>query len=603
MRYLLGFVVSLALSYILTWVVRLLAPKVGLLDLPRRDRWHRRPVPRAGGAAIYIAFTVPMLLLRERPLAGTPLVLLIGGAAIFLVGLVDDLIRLENRPKLVLLILCAVIPGLLGARFELLPPLLGVPLAILWILGVTNAFNWLDNMDGVAGGIAAIASAGLFVLSMSGDAGEVAELAALLGGAAAGFLLHNFPPARVFMGDSGSGFLGFTLAALAVMGSHRSVSNVLLTVLVPALILAIPIFDTAMVALMRVLNRRSIFRGGRDHPAHRLVAMGLPERKAVLLLYGLGALAGITALVVSSMDFLAGMSLSAVLVLAFVALGSVLAEIRTYEEPLRSAQSEHSASLGTRSLPRGGLTLLPGPFMNKKWIFLTLLDIVLVIGAYISAHLLRYEGQMPVQVASEVARTLPLVLAAKMATLYLSGAYRGAWRYVGLLDAVRLVEGVTAGSLLAFMGLSLWARLDGFWFSRAALILDWILTLVLVVGSRLLLRLVREYLVSQAANGPRILIFGAGEEGVLLLRAVRETNGPGYRPVGFVDEDPSKRGMVIQGLSVLGTHHDLRELIRKYRVDEVFVTQNPCPPEVLAEVADVCRDASVPMKKLGWVLE
>jgi len=587
MPFLLLFLLAFVASCALTGVVRLVAPRLGLLDLPRQDRWHRRPVPRVGGLAIYLTVAGSLLSLQRGAASHEARVLLIGGTVAFLVGFLDDIVRLENRPKLILLILCALVPALLGVRFELLPPLVGTPLAILWILGVTNAFNWLDNMDGVAAGIAAIASANLFALSVLRGGGEAGQEALVVAGAALGFLVHNFPPARVFMGDGGSGFLGFTLATLAVVGPYRNVSNVLLTVLVPALILSVPLFDTAMVTVTRILSRRPLFQGGRDHPAHRLVVMGLPERRAVLFLYGIGALAGSIALAISSMEFLAGFSLSVVLALAFVALGLVLAEVRPYEE----------------GMSRNEVTLLPGPLMNKRWILLTVLDIVLIMVAYISAHLLRFEGRIPTEVASEVARTLPLVLGAKMVGLYLFGAYRGVWRYVGLLDAVRLAEGVTAGSVVGVAGLFLWARADGFWFSRAALVLDWILLLFLVVGSRLFLRLVREYLLSQAANGPRVLIVGAGEEAVLLLRAIRENHGPRYRPVGFVDDDPSKRGMIIQGLSVLGTLRELGELIRKHRVEEVLFADPSCAPEVFAEVADACQAAGVRMRRLGWVLE
>ncbi|HET8580422.1 MAG TPA: hypothetical protein VFL31_05430, partial [Nitrospiraceae bacterium] len=466
--YLLPFVVALIVSGVLTGLVRIVAPKLGLVDVPRQDRWHRRPVPRLGGIAIYLAFVTASLFVLHRPLSGERLALLLGGTLIFLVGAIDDLVRLENRPKLLLLILCAVIPALLGVRFELLPAVIGTPLAILWILGSTNAFNWLDNMDGVAAGIAVIASGNLILLSILYGGEEAARLAAILAGAALGFLIHNFPPARIFMGDGGSGFLGFTIATIAVIGSYKEVSNVLLIVLVPGLIMSVPIFDTAMVTLLRALHRRSILQGGRDHPAHRLVAMGLPERKVVAMLYGLGALAGSLALATSFLGFLGGMSLSIVVMLAFVAFGLVLAEVRVYEGPV----------------PRDGhLTPLPRPFWNMRWIFVMLIDVALVSVAYISAHLLRYEGQLPALVANDVARTLPLILAAKMLGFYLAGIYRGAWRYAGVMDVVRLAEGVTVGSLLGVGALFLWTRVEGF--SRAALILDWLLTLLLLTGSRL----------------------------------------------------------------------------------------------------------------------
>src|SRR2546428_10606743 len=214
MDYLPLFLASLALSWALTWVVRFVAPRVGLVDVPREDRWHRRPVPRLGGVAIFLGFVIPLSLFAGQALAGRLLPLLVGGGAIFLVGLADDLVRLENRPKLLLLILCSTVPVLWGARFESLPGVIGAPLAILWILVATNAFNWLDNMDGVAGGVATIASAFPFVLwPLTGNTASP-PLPLLPAGARPGFSFSNFPPAKIFIGYFGRGILGLTLATI-----------------------------------------------------------------------------------------------------------------------------------------------------------------------------------------------------------------------------------------------------------------------------------------------------------------------------------------------------------------------------------------------------
>lgn len=584
MRHLLLFASAFALAYLCTWVVRFAGVRLGLVDIPRSDRWNRRPVPRLGGIAIYLSFTLTLLIFGGGP-ASELLPLLLGGAAIFLVGLVDDFIHLENRSKLILLILCAVLATVLGIRFEMFPSTIGVPLAILWILGVTNAFNWLDNMDGVAGGVATISAVNLFVFSLISGRGDTSHLAIMLAGATAGFLLHNFPPARIFMGDSGSGFVGFTLATIAVMSSYQSVSNVLVSVLVPGLILALPIFDTALVTVQRLFNHRPIFQGGRDHPAHRLVALGLPERKAVFTLYGLGTLAGATALVTSSLDFLAGMSVSIILILVFVALGLVLSEVHIYE--------------GT--LPSNGVTPLPRPFWNKRWIFLIFVDIALVSVAYVGAHLLRYDGALPVRTVENIVSTLPIIVAGKMVGLYLAGVYRGKWRYASVLDFLRLAEGVTAGSLIGIGVLLLWGRLEGI--SRAALILDWMVTLLLVAASRFSLSLVRDYLVAHAEAGRRVIIFGAGSRGALLVRVLRENPSLGYRPVGFVDDDPAERGTIIQGLSILGGRHDLQKLIRQHHVDEVLLALPSYPPDLVEEIRTRCDGSGVAVKRLELTLE
>lgn len=578
------YLVAFLVTYLLTGVVRALAARAGLVDAPRGDRWHRRPVPRLGGIAMFLGFVLALLLVRDKiPVPVLPL--LAGGAAIFGVGLLDDLIRLERRPKLLLLILCSIIPVLLGVRFEMLPVIIGTPLAIVWIVGATNAFNWLDNMDGVAAGITIVASVYLAAFAwLSGQPG-VPMLALVLAAAASGFLFHNFPPARVFMGDAGSGFLGFTLATLAVMGSYREVSNLLLTVLAPALILAVPIFDTALVTFQRVLNRRPLLEGGTDHPAHRLVAMGLPERRAVVLLYGLSVLAGGIALAASSAGFLVGITISTVLMLLFVALGLVLSEIRVYEQ-----------------LPtHNGFTALPKPFWNKRWVAVMLLDVMLVSIAYVGGHLLRYEGRLPVAVAEDIVLTLPLVVAAKMLGLFLAGVYRGSWRYAGSLDYLRIAQGVTVGSLAAVVGLFMWTRLAGA--SRAALTLDWILSLMLVASSRVSLTLLRDYLASQSAGGTRVLIFGAGRGGMLLLRELRQNHSLGYRAVGFLDDDPAKRGTIVQGLKVLGGRRDIGRLVRDYGVDEVLLAIPSSPPELVAEVRAICSGMGARLRQLQLTLQ
>lgn len=585
MEYLPHIAGAFLLSVVVAAGVRVFAPRFGLLDAPRQDRWHLRPVPRLGGIAIYLGFTVAVVTFRSGPRLAEALPLLLGGCAIFVVGLIDDLFRLENRPKFILLLVCSIIPVSLGVRFESLPYFIGAPLAIIWILGATNAFNWLDNMDGVAAGIGAIAAMTLVGFSLQAKGGGGIYPALMLAGALLGFLVHNYPPAKLFMGDAGSGFIGFTLAMIAMMGSSRDVSNVLLTVLVPGLILAVPIFDTALVTLQRVKHRRPIFQGGRDHPAHRLVAMGLPERKAVLLLYGLSTLAGVGALAASTLPLTVALITSVVLGLTFLALGLVLSEIRVYE-----------------SEPGGnGVTALPPPFLNKRWIVVMCLDIVLSSVAYVGAHLLRYEGALSAVVAETLVRTLPVMVGAKMVGFYLAGVYRGMWRYAGILDYTRIVQGATIGSLLGIVVLFLWMRLEGF--SRSALFLDWFLTLGLVGGSRLSLTALREYIASQAEVGERVLIFGAGRGGVLLLQELRQNGTLGFRPVGFVDDDPMKRGTIVQGLRVLGDRGDLARLVHQYRVDEVLLAIPSGSLELIEQVKEICAGMGTKLRRLELTLQ
>ncbi len=534
---------------------------------------------------MFVAFLAVFLTFSPRPYSREVVGVLAGAVIIFLVGLVDDLRRLENRPKMLLLIFTACVPAFFGLRFASFPPILGVPLTILWILGATNALNWLDNMDGLVGGVAAIAAGTLLVLAAPAGAGSApALLAAILLGVSLGFLVHNFPPARIFMGDGGSGFLGFTLAATATLGSSRDVANVLLTLLVPGLILAVPIFDTLTVAWLRTRHGRSIFQGGRDHASHRLVALGVSERRAVLLLYALSALSGGVGIMSWRLGLLPGLTVSVLLGLCFVSLGVVLAEVRAYGE----------------EGPPGALRL-PGPVMNKRWLVSIGLDLVLLCVAFTGAYLLRFEGQIPAPVAVAAAEALPLVLAAKMAVLYGFGIYRGTWRHVGILDLIRLGQAASVGSLAAAAALYLMTRAEGV--SRAALVLDWILAAGLLTSGRIAIRAVREYLVAHRKSGRRALIVGSGAEGTLLARALRQIPGLAYLPIGYLACSPAvDQGAIINGLPVLGSPDDVAEVLRRHRIETVILV----PSEINGverQIRDACDRAGVPVKRMGRLVE
>ncbi|MDR7551221.1 MAG: hypothetical protein QN131_15000 [Armatimonadota bacterium] len=579
---------AFVLSVALTALARLVAWRLGFLDVPREDRWHRRPVPRVGGVAMCAAFFATMAACLRPPLDGPVLGALAGAAAIFLIGLTDDLRRLENRPKLVLLIAAASVPVLFGVRFAALPAVAAAPLTGLWVLGAANAMNWLDNMDGLAAGVGAIAAATLLALAMpAGPASPPAIMAAALLGVSLGFLVHNFPPARVFMGDAGSGFLGVTLAAAATLGSSQNVAHVLASLLAPGLVLAVPIFDSLMVTWQRVVHRRPIFQGGRDHPSHRLVRMGLSERRAVVLLYALSALSGAAAVAAARLGIAAGLVVASVVALGFAAVGAVLAEVRVYED----APSGATAASGTR---------LPPAVTNKRWLVSMALDLVLLQVAFVGAHLLRFEGELPAQVADRVTDVLPAVAAVKMAVLFAWGVYRGHWRYAGLIDLIRLAQAATVASGAATLGLFAWTGLVGL--SRAALVMDWVLTVGLLASARVGLRAVREYLLAGRHQGRRVLVAGAGAGGARLVAALRDLPDWGYLPVGFIAEGPAARGAVLQGLPVVGDLTGLPALLRARPVDAVIVV-----PEDLngadEAVRRICDEVGVPVLVAGRLLE
>jgi UDP-GlcNAc:undecaprenyl-phosphate GlcNAc-1-phosphate transferase len=580
----LGF--ALVVTALLTAGLRRMLVRLRRVDIPRPDRWHRTPVPRPGGPAIFLGIVLGMIAFLPRPWSLPVWGLLIGCTYIFAVGLADDTSNLPNPLKLVLLIVGAVIPLFFGVSFAMVPAPLGVMLAMLWILGITNAENWLDNMDGLAAGVGAIAAGTLMLLSLRfGDAaGGIA--AAVIAGACLGFLFFNFAPARIFMGDSGSGVLGFALATLALIGTGRHATNVVLTLLVPVVVLSIPILDTVVVTITRFLNGRRLFQGGTDHPSHRLVLLGLSERQAVLSLYGLSVLSAAVALAASGLGLWPGLALAGVLACGFVAFGIVLTRVRVYDE-MRTAAAPGSVVLWQ--------------VMHKRRLFEMLLDLVLICLAFLVAYLLRFEGDVPVSLMRRMGQALPLVIALKMSALYAAGVYQGDWRYVGLLDLLTLARGTALGSLLVVGALFFWTRLVDH--SRAALIIDGVLTFGFLAVMRVSVRLLQEYFAARRVRGRTVIIAGAGQGGVLLLQELRQNDALPYRPIGFVDDDPVKQGAVIRGLPVLGTFREIPALVARLKVEEVLVAAPSMNRTAMDRIVLICSEAGIPARAMRSLLE
>jgi len=277
----------------LTPLFRKIALKSQFLDSPAGQlKKHTAPVPYLGGLAIYFSFLLTILgvLVLEAPVEGARVLAILSGATVMaLLGLVDDLFSLSPLVKFLFQFLAAGLLVVFGVQLEFLPahPFIAVVFTLLWVVGVTNAVNLIDIMDGLAGGVAAIACLGFVLVPFLGSQSYVPLTAAALGGSLVGFLPYNFQPARIYMGDSGALFLGYVLAGLA-MGHGYSQENVL-ALCAPVLILGIPLYDTVLVMVLRTLKGRSMFRGSNDHLALRLRKMGLTVKQTVVGLWILSA--------------------------------------------------------------------------------------------------------------------------------------------------------------------------------------------------------------------------------------------------------------------------------------------------------------------------
>jgi UDP-GlcNAc:undecaprenyl-phosphate GlcNAc-1-phosphate transferase len=294
------------LSLAATPLVAALAHRVGFLDPPGPRKIHANPVPYGGGlvvaGAVWAGLLVPYAWFfssSTQPGAWAPgweipnqtlaWNLRIGSVLILALGLADDRYRLSPRTKLAVQTAAALLVALTGLRLELfdLPPALSVLVTVVWIVGVTNSFNLLDHMDGLCGGVAVLVGAALLWIAVQTNQSVLIFLLTPFVGACAGFLVFNFAPARIFLGDAGSLFIGFWLACLSVKFTFYEPSYAGYTYLVPLVLLAVPLYDTAGVLLIRLRNRKPLFQGDTNHLAHRLVALGLSRRQAVLSVYAL----------------------------------------------------------------------------------------------------------------------------------------------------------------------------------------------------------------------------------------------------------------------------------------------------------------------------
>ncbi len=304
-QYLAVFLVSAAFSLLLTPLVLRFALRRNVLDLPGGHKSHTDPVPYLGGLAIVAAFalTVVVAALVRPPVSGRGELFVVLGLAVLLafVGLLDDLTGLSPVVRLVVEAGAGLAVWAVGGGIDLFGPgVTDAAITVLWVVGITNAFNLLDNMDGLSSGVAAIAAGSIFVIASKNGQFLVAGLAIGLAGCAIGFLRHNFHPARIYMGDAGALFLGFMLAYLGMKLRFDAPTST--TFLVPILIMGVPIFDTTLVTVTRLRRGVSPFLGGRDHTSHRIVRAGLPVPAAVVLIYTIGICLGMVAFVVSRID-------------------------------------------------------------------------------------------------------------------------------------------------------------------------------------------------------------------------------------------------------------------------------------------------------------
>jgi len=570
------------------------APAIGAVVPPRADRWHSEPTPTMGGVAIAAAAVLGSGVIVGQAHAVIPpaawLPIPLAAIAMFVVGVLDDRFQLSPLAKLVAsLIIGAFLVFSLTRSPGTALPWTHTLVATIWFAGVCHAFNLLDNMDGLAAGVALIAAGFMAWLLAPWLGAPIALLLVALCGALLGFLYWNRPPARLFMGDCGSLFVGAVLAGASLMPVLQERTVFPWTSVLVVLILVVPLFDTGFVLVLRRFAGRSATRGGTDHVSHRLVSLGFSERSAVRILYLLAIIGGCVAWALVNGGIEQMFPLAALLAVVVTLIGIYLARVPAYNAQDFTALESSSFAPLLKDL-------------TFRWhAGEVMLDLVLIAACYYFAYRLRFEGESLDHFLPYFTASLPVVLGCKLASLYGSGLYQRSWETFGLRDVSVVLRGVVMGSLLSVLAAAYFYRLEGF--SRVVFMLDALLLTVAIIGTRASFRSMSLIAASRSKRSRRVLVYGAGAYGQMIVREMRANPQWHMNPVAFIDDDPMKAHRWILGVPVRGTLEQLDTTMRRYSVDEVILSSPLINGQIEHRIREVCTDLDRPVRRLHMSIQ
>ncbi|MGH9459356.1 MAG: hypothetical protein ACRD2J_17100 [Thermoanaerobaculia bacterium] len=577
-----------ALAATLTPVVRRLAVRVGAVDYPGPRKVHDTPTARLGGLAVVGSIVIVLALAfffasdRVHNLAGSLLGgLALGALPILAISLRDDIRPLPAIPKFAAHFLGAVIA--VSAGIVLGPVVhvfgqdvtigwLAIPLSILWLMGLTSAFNIIDGLDGLSAGLAFISSASLAIVSLVNGALEMAAAASILAGALAGFLPYNVNPAKIYLGDTGATAIGFMLGCLALGGGSRGSAG--LAVALPLLVVGVPIADTLLAMARRAVRRlggdrtAGIFIADADHIHHRLLALGYTHRRAVALLYVVGivlALTGLASLFLSYQK--AAVLLVTILIACVIGVGKL-----GYDE--------------FAVFRRGQLLRVYEVPALKTGLFTVFFDIAMVAVSIWLAIGLKYDDWNLDHHRVAAAQLLALLPACTIGTFAVMRIYRDSWRNAGVDDMVKLAAAIViAGGAALFVNAIAIERPV----SISLVVMATVLFLVVGGGIRASYRVLYQMHRRASRDGEPVVIYGAGKAGVLALREIITNEAVLMRPVAFLDDDDSLRGKYVHGLPVMGTFADVSAVMEKTGAKGLVIASPKIPITKDAQVVEMCR--------------
>jgi FlaA1/EpsC-like NDP-sugar epimerase/UDP-N-acetylmuramyl pentapeptide phosphotransferase/UDP-N-acetylglucosamine-1-phosphate transferase len=578
------------------------APRLGAMDIPGRSSTYTRPVPRTGGLAMLVGFLAAGVYVwwsgawATESCAWLPGVL-IGGVLIAGAGFLDDVRRISPLSKLLGQFLAASAAIGLGVQMRFLPIAgVGLALTLLQLVGSANAVNWLDGMDGLAGGVSVIAALSLGLVATIQGHAAVAALALALAGSGLGFLPFNFPRARIFMGDVGSLFLGFNLAALGVLLVDRSYDPLGLVILWT--VLGIPMLNLILALVRRFRRHDDLFTGDRDH-LHDVLARRWGNLRAVMLTWAASALLGAGA---AAATWLKGWA--RVLPVALTVGGTLwLMKLSGALALPPSREVEGAGVSDERSVSHAWAHL------SRRYMHPVLLDLATTVVSFYLALLLRFSGVQPGDVAlisryaGQLAELIFFIACVFAVSASLFGLYGRMWRYSSSHDTLAILGSGVMGTLAVLAtDLGLGAERP---IPISVVLMGGLLTTVGFVVLRHRQQFIEEVLRRSAkadAASQRVLVVGAGEAGQHLARQMQNHDGR-YRLVGFVDDDPEKTGLQVYGARVVGTVSQIPDLVARHQAGLVVVAMDQVSRERMNEIFEVCQRSSARIQILPDVME
>jgi UDP-GlcNAc:undecaprenyl-phosphate GlcNAc-1-phosphate transferase len=618
LKYLILFLIASVLSLLLTPVVKAVAKRFGALDFPGGRKVHDKPIPRLGGFSIFVIFNLVLIITSQIDFFFFPsdflgevnfLWLIIASSIMVGIGVVDDLRRISPSIKFFFQIGAGFIVALACVKIQVITLPFGtidlgiwsIPVTILWVVAITNAINLLDGLDGLAAGTSFIICLAMFGISLLNQNIGIALCSAVLAGSILGFLKYNFYPASIFLGDSGAYFLGFILSVLPLLGGLKGTAT--FAILVPILALGLPIMDTALSMIRRLLRSLhimeideekneikfffldgfSMFRADRNHIHHRLLQMGFTQRKAVILLYAISLILG--GLAFSSVYF---KNINYALFLTTIGLAS-------YAGVKKLGYSEIQILRNGALLP-----LFDAPVVNIR-ILRFFVDMAFIALSYYLAFLLRFEGRFEPSIKEYYLTAIPLVLTIKMGVFYLSGLYKGAWRYTSVSDVVKMLKAVALGCFAS--ALVLWAIPGYGVISLSVLVIDFNILFFLVTGARTSFRILEHFHISNNHHGRKVLIFGVDKNSLQALNEFINNPRLGLSPVGFIDEDERNKGKQVSGYPILGSIDSLENILKNNSISEVIVTGKNLSEGRLERLSQICNSHHISLRRFETHLE